>query len=117
MTAALVVFAGGGAGSLVRYLLGVLFRSTTTSLPLATFAANICACIIFALFIYIERGRPLSSNIHLLVLTGFCGGLSTFSTFGYETWLLLAAQQWSFAALNMVVSMAASLALFYLATR
>ena len=117
MTGALLVFAGGGAGSTVRYFIGLLMRTTGVTLPLATFISNITACLIFAIFIYADRNRHFGHHMHLLLLTGFCGGLSTFSTFGYETWLLLAGHQWLAASLNVVVSTVASIFLFFLATR
>ena len=84
---------------------------------MATFLANLSACVVFALFIFLDRNRPFTPAMHGLWLTGFCGGLSTFSTFGFETWQLIASGQWMVAALNVFGTTGVSLLLFYFATR
>lgn len=117
MNAALLVFAGGGAGSLIRYLLGVSLRHTSFPLPVATFVANMSACAIFAFVLWMARERDFSEHLRLLLLTGFCGGLSTFSAFGYETWLLVQAQQWPAAIINVLGSTLLALVMFYFATK
>lgn len=117
MTNVLLVFAGGGAGSVIRYLIGLLFRSMPLSLPAGTLFSNISACAIFAAVIYFDRQRLPDAQTNLLLLTGFCGGLSTFSTFGYETYLLLSTGQSGAALLNIAVSTTLALAMFHLAMR
>ena len=111
----LLVFAGGGAGSVIRYLLGVFFRSFAINLPLATFAANMAACLVFALFLYFTKQYSNAEHpLALLILTGFCGGLSTFSTFGYETWLLVRSDMAGMALLNAGLSCVLGVGIFYL---
>ena len=118
MTNVLLVFAGGGAGSVLRYLIGVLVRGGNVNLPLATFFSNIIACAIFAFVVYYDRSRqPMPYALSVLLLTGVCGGLSTFSTFGYETFLMFKSGMFWEAVLNILASTALSLAMFFIILR
>ncbi|HYG51155.1 MAG TPA: CrcB family protein [Flavobacteriales bacterium] len=86
MEKVLLVFAGGGLGSVGRYGLAELVKrmGITSTFPWATLCANVLACLIFATVVYFFKGR-IGPHSALLLTTGFCGGLSTFSTFSYET--------------------------------
>ena len=113
MTNALLVFLGGGMGSVLRYTIGLFFRKFPFTLPWATFVANISACFIFALVLWLGSKKMVSPAMSLFFLTGFCGGLSTFSTFGYETFMLIkSGMVWS-ALLNVAVSTFLALLMFY----
>ena len=110
----LFVFVGGGAGSIFRYLISQLVIRSGSNLPLGTLVANIFSCLLFAAVTMIIRERGLTgSQIPLLLLTGFCGGLSTFSAFGFETYLLLKDGQLLYAVMNVLVSTILCLAIFY----
>lgn len=111
----LAVFIGGGLGSALRYLIGLLFAKSILTLPISTLLANVIACVIFALsFKYFAVKFDVSSSFKLFVLTGICGGLSTFSTFSYETFNLLKQGNLTWAALNIVLNLVLCLGMFYL---
>jgi len=90
MKQALLVFLGGGFGSVARYWLGVKFNNFENALPYGTMLANILGSLIIGLiFGYAAKTGALSENNSLLLATGFCGGFTTFSTFAYENHLYI----------------------------
>ncbi len=91
MNKILLVFIGGGIGSICRHLISVsLTPLDHSSFPFATFIANLLGCLIIGLLV----GKVnLSSKMNLLLVTGFCGGFTTFSTFSKESLLLFEHHQ------------------------
>lgn len=112
----LLVFVGGGLGSLCRYGLG-LWLGPSNSFPLATFVANILSCILLGVLVALASRQLLSPEYRLLLITGFCGGFSTFSTFSYELVQLMRQAQWLASLFYMAASLLAGLASLYLAIR
>jgi CrcB protein len=87
---ALLVFLGGGLGSVARYWLGLKLNNFENAIPFGTLLANVLGSLIIGLiFGYSAKSGYLSETNSLLLATGFCGGFTTFSTFAYENHLYI----------------------------
>lgn len=97
----LLVFIGGGMGSVCRYGISRMFVHIPPVFPWATFFANAISCILLGFLVEWSARGWLSNDQRMLLMTGFCGGFSTFSTFTNETYFLY--QRGLFAAMGNVV--------------
>lgn len=81
----ILIFLGGGMGSVCRYGVGAyMLKSVVVRFPLATLMANVLGCLLIGLLMGYLSNRS-ASLWSLLLVTGFCGGFTTFSTFSNET--------------------------------
>lgn len=114
----LLVFAGGGLGSICRFAMdNIVLRYYPSTFPWATFWSNILACLILGFFVGLSIRNLAPAPYRLLLMTGFCGGFSTFSTFSNETLGLIQSGQYTHAILNVFVSVAVGLFSLYLGMR
>lgn len=97
----LIAGAGGFAGTCARFLIGRLCSAAGLGgLPVATFVVNIAGCFLIGLFMGLgERLQVLTSAHGALLVTGFCGGFTTFSAFANEIWSLGNRGEWCLSAL------------------
>jgi fluoride exporter len=90
---------GGAIGCVFRYLLTLFVNKYyANNFPIATFLINILGCFLIGLLTgYLEKNNLSDYNLKLILITGFCGGFTTFSAFGLENYQLF-QQQHSFTA-------------------
>lgn len=95
----LAISIGAALGALLRWALGLKLNAILEVIPFGTVAANLLAAYVIGLATaYFATTSNLSPEWKLLIITGFCGGLSTFSTFSMEIVTLLQRQQFAWAA-------------------
>ncbi len=115
MNKLLVVFIGGGIGCLARYGIAQLNRQMpVVTFPVATLISNTLSCLIvaIALGLFAEKMQAQPA-LYLLVITGFCGGFSTFSAFSLETVQLIRDGHSLIALVNVVVSLSLCLGVIF----
>ncbi|WP_436775112.1 fluoride efflux transporter FluC [Yinghuangia sp. YIM S09857] len=110
----LLVLAGGMLGAPTRYLTGVAVKSRVHSpFPFGTLAANAAACLLLGFLSEAALRDGLTDNEQLLLATGFCGALSTWSTFSYEEFTLASTRRLPLSALYLTTSVTLGIALSF----
>jgi CrcB protein len=107
----LFVCLGAAVGAPARYLTDRAIQSRHDSVfPWGTLAVNVVGSLVLGLLTGVAQGHAVPSAVRLGVGTGFCGALTTYSTFGYETLRMFEEGARLYALVNAVVSVAAGLA-------
>ena len=104
----LLVGMGGFAGSVCRYMIGELSARLINApiFPYGTLAANLLGCLVIGLLGGAAENRQwLTPEIRALVMVGFLGGFTTFSTFGYDIFNLTRNGQAALAAASLILHM------------
>ena len=112
----LLVFAGGGLGALARWWLSsVVQKYTSPFFPWGTLAVNLLGSLLLGFIMEASAIYGVfTRQQRLLLATGFCGGFTTFSTFSYETFSLLAEGPSLYALANIALNVLGGLAAVYL---
>ncbi|MBD0737778.1 fluoride efflux transporter CrcB [Streptomyces sp. CBMA29] len=106
----LLVIVGAMVGAPMRYLTDRSVQSRHDSLfPWGTFTVNVVGCLVLGVVTGAVAEGAASSHLQVLLGTGLCGALTTYSTFSYETLRLAESGARFFAAANAVASVAAGL--------
>lgn len=118
-SALFAVAAGGAAGSVARYILGSLVQRFGAGFPWGTLAANVSGSFLLGVLMTALLARSASPELRLMLTVGFCGGYTTFSTFAYESALMLQNDRLiklaTYATVSIVLTIAAMFAGFSVA--
>lgn len=110
----LLVFLGGGLGCVTRFGIGNLFGKWFPNFPVATLISNLLACFLLALVAYGVSSKSNSDWMTYLIIIGFCGGFSTFSTFSNDNLKLIETGNWMYAIANIILSVSFGLLIIFL---
>jgi CrcB protein len=101
----LLIAVGGAIGSVVRYITGRAVQGLSGSgFPIGTLVVNIVGCFLIGVFVRFLLNMQTSPELRALLVVGFCGGFTTFSTFSYETVGLIAGGDYARAATYVLAS-------------
>lgn len=110
LNAVLAISVGSALGALLRWQLGLRLNEVFPTLPPGTLVANIIGGYIIGVAVaYFANASDIAPEWRLLIITGFCGGLTTFSTFSAEVVTLLQAGRIGWAATTIAIHVSSSL--------
>lgn len=113
----LIVAFGSGLGGMLRYFISDFVQRSSPSLfPYGTLSVNIIGSFIIGLILfYFDSLKLISSEMRLFLTVGICGGLTTFSTFSYETVNLFQDSEFLLAGANILLNVVLTIVAVYLA--
>ncbi len=112
----LIAGVGGLVGTCLRYLTSRLCHLLVAGVfPLGTFVVNVVGSLIIGLLYgWVERSGDISPAVSALLITGFCGGFTTFSSFADDIFLLAQGRHWMLVAVYALLSVGAGVAMVVL---
>lgn len=116
MTKFLLIFLGGGCGSVLRYVISTASAGMSTSLsfPIGTLICNILGCFLIGMFNALSSHLGWSADTRLMLTVGLCGGFTTFSTFSNEGLAMLQSAHYItfalYVSLSLILGIAAVIA-------
>lgn len=102
----LIVAFGSGIGGLLRYVISdFVYKYSTSLFPYGTLTVNVVGSFLLGLILfYLDSLKLISSEMRLFLTIGLCGGLTTFSTFSYETVKLIQDSEYLLAGTNVLLN-------------
>ena len=111
MTNLLMIFVGGGLGSICRYGVSKWLTVDEVTFPYGTLVANALSSLVLGFMVGLVLFSKISlpNEVKMLIMVGFCGGFSTYSTFTNDTFQLIQSGNWSLTLLNIFGNLAVCL--------
>jgi len=101
----ILIFSGGGIGSLFRFAMSRTFNPVFQNFPLGTFLSNFTASLIVGFIVGLPFIQNNNSDFYkYFIVLGICGGFSTFSGFSHETCALIKQDNYQYALLNIGIN-------------
>ena len=112
----LIVFIGGGLGTVMRFLIGKLLPYSGKGFPWSTFCANLIGCMLIGLLTgyFLRNSGENQSSMVLFATIGFCGGFTTFSSFAHENLFFIRSGDYSMLLVYSLISFSAGIVMVYL---
>lgn len=108
---------GSGLGGMLRYWMSsFVYKFLPEDFPYGTLSVNLLGSFLIGMFMfYLNDNELISVEMRIFLTTGFCGGLTTFSTFSYETINLLKDKEFFGAGINILANILLTLVALFLA--
>lgn len=113
----LIVFVGAGIGGVLRYWgSNYVYKFLSPTFPYGTLAVNIVGSFLLGLIIYfLDTNQLINQQLRIFLTIGICGGLTTFSTFSFETINFLKEREYLFAGGNIILNVFLTLLALFVA--